>query len=165
VITNVRRAQDYLGRRMLIENPSTYLEFTHSEMPEPEFLVEVCRRADCGILLDVNNVYVNSVNHGIDPLAYLAAIPPELIGQIHLAGHTDKGTHLIDTHDTPVCGAVWSLYEVAARRSPGVPAMIERDGNIPEWSELEAEVRKLERIRTLASGPGSFPQPCRERSP
>jgi uncharacterized protein (UPF0276 family) len=147
VVDKVGRVQDRLRRRILLENPSSYVTFTASHIPEGEFLAEVARRADCGILLDVNNIYVSSTNHGWDPRAYLAAIPPERVAQIHLAGHSDHGTHLLDTHDHPVCEAVWQLYGEAIARFGGVATMIERDDDIPALDELVGE---LDRAREIA---------------
>jgi uncharacterized protein (UPF0276 family) len=146
VTDKVGRVQDRLGRRILLENPSSYVTFAASQIGEAEFLAEVARRADCGILLDVNNVYVSSTNHGWDPAAYLAAIPTERVGQIHLAGHSDHGTHLLDTHDHPICEAVWQLYGDALRRFGDVTSMIERDDHIPPLDELIAELDRARRI-------------------
>ena len=149
VVERVGRVQDRLGRRILLENPSSYVTFAASVIGEAEFLAEVARRADCGILLDVNNVYVSAQNHGWDAAAYLAAIPRERIGQIHLAGHTDHGSHLLDTHDTPVCAAVWDLYGDAVARFGAVSTMIERDDHIPPFGELVGE---LDHARRIARG-------------
>jgi uncharacterized protein (UPF0276 family) len=149
VVAKVGRVQDRLGRRILLENPSSYVTFAASHIPEAEFLAEVARRADCGILLDVNNVYVSATNHGWDAAAYLAALPVERVGQIHLAGHSDHGTHLLDTHDHPVCDAVWALYRDAVARFGPVAAMIERDDHIPGLDELVGE---LDRAREIAAG-------------
>lgn len=146
-VKNISHVQEFLGRRMLIENVSSYVEFEHSEMKEWEFLTEVARRADCGILLDINNVYVSAFNHGFDPLDYLSALPKERIGQIHLAGHSHNGTHLVDTHDAPVSDQVWALYRWVTEHFPLVSTMIERDGNIPEWSDLEKELLRIGEIR------------------
>ncbi|MBL4818845.1 MAG: DUF692 domain-containing protein [Deltaproteobacteria bacterium] len=147
VTDKVRRVQDYLGQQILIENPSTYIEFKASDMTEWEFLKELCEKADCGLLLDVNNVYVNSVNHGFDPVEYLKSIPVSRIGQIHLAGHSNQGDYLIDTHDAPVCSEVWELFEWTTKNLGFFSTMIERDGNIPEWEVLEQEVLKIHSIR------------------
>ena len=149
VVERVGRVQDRLGRRILLENPSSYVTFAASVIGEAEFLAEVARRADCGILLDVNNVYVSAQNHGWDAAAYLAAIPRERIGQIHLAGHTDHGSHLLDTHDSPVCAAVWDLYGDAVARFGAVSTMIERDDHIPPFGELVGE---LDHARRIARG-------------
>jgi uncharacterized protein (UPF0276 family) len=142
VVSRVAQVQDRLRRRILLENPSSYVTFAASEMGEAEFLVKVADRADCGILLDVNNVYVSCKNHGWDAESYLATIPPQRVGQIHLAGHSDRGTHLLDTHDHPVCDAVWELYRRAVARFGDVPTMIERDDRIPPLTELVDELTK-----------------------
>lgn len=150
VVARVGRVQDRLGRRILLENPSSYVTFAASELTEPAFLAEVARRADCGILLDVNNVYVSAMNHGWDPHAYLAALPVERVGQLHLAGHTDHGTHLLDSHDQPIGAAVWDLYRAAVARFGGVATMVERDDHIPPLDEL---IDELDRARALAAAP------------
>ena len=152
VVARVRAVQDILGRRILLENVSSYLAFHESRMTEWEFLAAIAQQADCLILLDVNNVYVSSVNHEFDPLAYLDGIPGERVQQIHLAGHESHGDYLIDTHDQPVPDAVWALYQEALRRYGHVPTMIERDANIPPLAELEAELRIARRLaeRTTA---------------
>jgi hypothetical protein len=141
VVARVGQVQEALGRQILLENVSSYLTFHASEMNEWEFLREVAQRADCAILLDINNIYVSSVNHGFDPLTYLQAIPADRVRQFHLAGHSDLGGHLIDTHDHPIVAPVWDLYAQAVARFGPVPTMIERDDNIPELSELVAELQ------------------------
>ncbi len=146
VVRRVETVQDRLGRQILIENVSSYLTFAHSAMPEWEFVAAVAERADCGILLDVNNVYVSAVNHGFDAERYVLAMPTDRVGQIHLAGHSDKGTHLLDTHDGHVVPAVWDLYRLAVRRCGRVSTLIEWDDRIPEWGVLCAEA---ERARTV----------------
>lgn len=153
VVDKVARVQDRLGRRILLENPSSYVTFAASQLGEAEFLAEVARRADCGILLDVNNVYVSCTNHGWDAQAYLAAIPVERVGQFHLAGHSDHGTHLLDTHDHPVCDAVWALYGDARARFGDVAMMIERDDHIPELAELVDELAIARRIQASTAAP------------
>jgi uncharacterized protein len=140
VAERVARVQDFLGSRILLENVSSYVSYRSSEMAEWEFLAEVARRADCLILLDVNNVYVSSVNHEFDPQAYLDAIPPERVRQIHLAGHENRGDLIVDTHDRAIVDPVWSLYEAARRRFGDVATMIERDADIPPLAELLAEL-------------------------
>jgi uncharacterized protein (UPF0276 family) len=140
VVARVGQVQDALGRQILLENVSSYLTFHASEMTEWEFLSEVALRADCNILLDINNIYVSSVNHGFDATDYLQAMPKSRVRQFHLAGHSDMGGHLIDTHDHPIVPAVWELYSQAVARFGAVPTMIERDDNIPELSELVAEL-------------------------
>lgn len=146
IVEKILVVQEYLGRRILLENVSTYAEFEGAEMPEWDFLREIARRSGCGILLDVNNIYVSAKNHGFNPLTYLKAIPPESVGQIHLAGHTNKGTHLIDTHDAHVCDDVWDLYHWVARSFPVASTMVEWDDKIPEWEILEEEVIQAKTI-------------------
>ncbi len=148
VTARVSAVQERLGRRILLENPSSYLAFRHSDLGEAEFLAEVARRADCGILLDVNNVFVSAHNHGFDASAYLAALPAERIGQIHLAGHAADGELLIDTHDAPVRDEVWALYGEAVRRFGARSTMIEWDAHVPPFDELAAE---LDRARGVAA--------------
>ena len=140
VVERVGQVQDALGRQILLENVSSYLTYRASDMSEWEFLREVAERADCAILLDINNIYVSSVNHGFDPLTYLQAMPSERVRQFHLAGHSDLGGHLIDTHDHPIVEPVWDLYCAAVTQFGAVPTMIERDDNIPSLSELVAEL-------------------------
>ena len=141
VVARVGQIQDALGRQILLENVSSYLAFQESDMSEWEFLREVAARADCAILLDINNIYVSSVNHGFDALTYLQAIPTDRVRQFHLAGHSDLGGHLIDTHDHPIVEPVWNLYRAAVAQFGAVPTMIERDDNIPALSELVAELQ------------------------
>jgi hypothetical protein len=148
VSANIRHAQDALGRTMLIENPSSYVSFP-GDMTEWEFLDAICSRTGCGLLLDVNNIYVSARNHGFDAQAYLSGIPAARVRQIHLAGHSRGRDLLIDTHDKPVPDPVWSLYASALDRIGPVATMIERDGDIPPLSDLLAE---LELARNLAQG-------------
>ena len=148
VVRNVRQVQDALGRRILLENVSSYLEYKDSRMSEWEFVDAVCEEADCLLLLDVNNIHVSSVNHGFDALDYLHAMPAHRVQQIHLAGHTDHGDHVIDTHDHPVAPAVWQLYREALLRFGDVATMIERDDHIPPLPELIAE---LDQARAVAA--------------
>jgi uncharacterized protein len=152
VVARVAQVQEALGRQILLENVSSYLSYRASEMSEWEFLSEVAQRADCAILLDINNIYVSSVNHGFDPLTYLRAIPKSKVRQFHLAGHSDMGGHLIDTHDHPIAAPVWDLYGAAVAHFGAVPTMIERDDNIPALGELVAELdiaRELSRSHGL----------------
>lgn len=146
VVERVQRVQDFLGRRLLLENVSSYVTYTASELSEWEFLAEIARRADCLILLDINNIYVSAYNHGFDPLDYLNAIPPERVQQFHLAGHSNLGDHIIDTHDHPVIDPVWQLYAHAVARCGNVSTMIERDDHIPPFDELFAELQTARRI-------------------
>jgi hypothetical protein len=147
VAGRVRAVQDWLGRPLVLENPSSYLEFRASEMPEWEFLGRLAELTGCGLLLDVNNVWVSSVNHGFDAVAYIDALPPERIVQMHLAGASDCGTHLIDTHDHPVAGPVWPLYARAQGRCGGVSTLLEWDARIPPYAELLAELGKAKLAR------------------
>jgi uncharacterized protein len=140
ISARIGEVQDVLGRQLLLENVSSYLTYRDSDMSEWEFLGEVARRTDCAVLLDINNIYVSSVNHNFDPLHYLHAIPKERVRQFHLAGHSDMDGHLIDTHDHPIAPAVWELYAAAVDHFGSVPTMIERDDNIPELHELVAEL-------------------------
>lgn len=137
---NIAVAQDALGRPMLFENPSSYVQFPDVGLTEWEFLAEMCRRTGCYLLLDVNNVFVSSRNHGFDASAYLAAIPADRVRQMHLAGHSQGETMLIDTHDHPVALDVWSLYEAASQRFGPVATMIERDDDIPPLDDLLQEL-------------------------
>jgi len=148
VADRIRRVQDRLGRRILIENVSSYLTYEHSTMPEWKFLASIAEEADCGILLDVNNIYVSAMNNGFDAIAYLDGVPANRIGQFHLAGHSDAGTHLVDTHDHPVPPQVWELYREAVRRFGRVSSLIERDDNIPELEELTAEANHARAIES-----------------
>jgi uncharacterized protein (UPF0276 family) len=144
-VERVSAVQDFLGRQIALENVSTYLSFAGSTMSEWEFLAQLAERADCGILLDVNNIYVSAANHDFDPATYLAAIPKDRVWQIHLAGHADKGTHLLDTHSRPVCDSVWSLYRQALERFGELASLVEWDEDIPAWDILEAECERAKR--------------------
>jgi len=149
VCTRVSEVQDVLGREFLIENPSTYLQFADSSIPEWEFLAEVARRTGCGLLLDVNNVYVNCMNHGFDAQHYLAALPVGSVREIHLAGHNIKrhagGEILIDTHGAPVSMPVWTLYRDALNRFGARPSLVEWDNDLPALDTLVNEARRAER--------------------
>lgn len=147
VVDRIDRIQVFLGRRILLENPSTYVRFQGETVPEAQFMAEMASRADCLILLDVNNIYVNARNHSFDARAYLAAIPADRVRQIHLAGHCDVGTHIVDTHDRAVIDPVWDLYADARRRFGAVATMIERDADIPPFADL---VDELDTARTIA---------------
>jgi uncharacterized protein (UPF0276 family) len=150
MVARIRDVQDALGRQILIENVSSYLQFTCSNIPEWEFLNSLAEESGCGILLDVNNVYVNACNHGFDAHAYLKALPRSAVKEIHLAGHTvrqiGRQEIRIDTHNTHVCDAVWDLYTIAAKRFPGVPTLIEWDADIPSLDVLVAEAHKADDI-------------------
>ncbi len=155
VVARVGQVQDALGRQILLENVSSYLTFHASEMTEWEFLREVASRADCNILLDINNIYVSSVNHGFDAMQYLRAMPRARVRQFHLAGHSDMGGHLIDTHDHPIVAPVWDLYERALELFGAVPTMIERDDNIPALGELVSELHVARALAAKQSYDGA----------
>ena len=146
VVDRVSRVQDILGRQLLLENVSSYISYVDSAMTEWEFLSAVAERADCLILLDINNVYVSAFNHEFDPRRYLDKIPLERVRQFHLAGHRNLGHCIVDTHDAPVIDPVWELYAHAIRRFGQVSTMIERDDNIPPFKELLAELDHARRI-------------------
>jgi uncharacterized protein (UPF0276 family) len=158
VARHVTHTQEVLQCRLLIENPSSYLRFAHSIIPEPEFLGELVRRTDCGLLCDVNNIYVSCCNLGGAPVAYLNALPVPAVGEIHLAGHAandaDGQTILIDDHGAPVSDAVWALYDRALARFGPVPTLIEWDTNIPELAVLCAEAHTAERFVQRAEEAG-----------
>lgn len=146
VVSRIQQVQDFLGRRILIENLSSYLSYTHSEMTEWEFLSAISQAADCLILLDINNVYVSGFNHGFDPHDYLRGIPSDRVQQIHLAGHVSYHNYILDTHDAPVVQPVWDLYRIAVQQFGEVSTMIERDDNIPSLVDLMDEVEYARRI-------------------
>jgi uncharacterized protein (UPF0276 family) len=146
IVSHVDQVQDTLKREMLLENPSTYLQFTGSTIPETEFLTEISRRTGCGLLLDVNNVFVQAKNHGTSPKAYLAAFPLARVKEIHLGGHDEQADEsgaplLIDAHGSPVADPVWSLYESVVARTGPLPTLIEWDNDVPDWAVLAAEAR------------------------
>jgi uncharacterized protein (UPF0276 family) len=147
VVERISRVQDFLGRRIAIENVSSYMEYACSEMSEWEFVAEMARRADCWLLLDVNNVFVSGINHTFIPSAFIDAIPAERVVQFHLAGHSEGTDCLIDTHDHAVCDEVWNLYGRAIERFGAISTMIERDDNIPPLKDLVAE---LDQARAIA---------------
>jgi uncharacterized protein len=150
LVERIRAVQDILGRPLVLENPSTYLTFRGSTMSEPEFLARMAEEADCALLLDVNNVWVTCKNHGLDPHAWLAAVPYERVVQVHIAGHTDKGTHLIDTHIGPVPDVVWELYAESVRLGGPRPTLLEWDAEIPAFEVVHAELEKAARYRPPA---------------
>jgi uncharacterized protein (UPF0276 family) len=149
VSDRIQAVQDYLGCRLLIENVSSYLTYIDSCMSEWEFLSAVAERADCLLLLDINNIYVSSFNHDFDPHDYLRGVPAERVQQFHIAGHRNHGDYLVDTHDEPVIDPVWELYAAACRRFGAVSTLIERDDNIPPLTEL---LEELDQARRIAAG-------------
>ncbi|MGH9364362.1 MAG: MNIO family bufferin maturase [Thermoanaerobaculia bacterium] len=152
VVARVKTVSDFLERPLILENASTYAEFTTSSMTEWDFFARLMDEADCGMLLDVNNVYVSSYNHGFDPIAYLDAVPPERVVQYHLAGHTNKGTHIIDTHNDYVIDEVWKLYAHSVKRTGNVSTLLEWDADIPEFEIVHAEALKARAYRDERAG-------------
>ena len=155
---NIDHAQEAFGRRLLVENPSTYVTFRHSTIPEAEFMAALARRTGCGILLDINNIHVSATNNGFDADAYLATIPADAVGEVHLAGHTvrtiDRDTVLIDDHGSAVSDAVWHLYAAALRRLGPRPTLIEWDTRIPPLDVLLGEAHKATAVLVEAAGSG-----------
>ena len=150
VCDHVDAVQSALGRRMLLENPSTYVLFEQSTIPEVDFLRDVATRTGCGLLLDVNNVFVSCTNHRLDPRAWLAAFPLDAVGEIHLGGHAEEelpsGPLLIDAHGTPVADPVWALYAEVIARAGRIPTLVEWDNDLPEWPVLRAEAARAQSI-------------------
>jgi uncharacterized protein (UPF0276 family) len=156
VVQRIEIVQDLLERRIVLENPSTYVGFAGSTMAEWEFVARMAEEADCGLLLDVNNVYVSATNHDYEPADYIRAVPAARVVQFHLAGHTDLGTHIIDTHDGQVVDPVWELFRLAHQITGGVATLLEWDANIPPFPVVHAEVLKARRFMNSASdGPPS----------
>ncbi len=155
VVGRIAQVQDFLGRRIAIENVSSYVTFAESEMDEWTFVRELARRADCWLLLDVNNVFVSGYNHDFDPHEFLRSIDVDRVVQFHLAGHEDRGTHKIDTHDEPVSEEVWALFAEAWRRFGPVSTMIERDDKFPPFAELLAELQRAREIAASVSKMGA----------
>jgi hypothetical protein len=147
VVGKIQKVQDFLGRQILIENVSSYLTYKHSEMTEWDFITQIAERADCFVLLDINNIYVSAFNHGFSAQTFLTSIPKHRVKQFHLAGHLNKGDHIIDTHDAPVIDPVWALYAQALTHFGKISTMIERDDNIPA---LEVLIQELEQAKHIA---------------
>lgn len=146
VARRIREVQDFLERRILIENVSSYVNYQQSTMPEWEFISAISEEADCHILLDINNIYVSSVNHEFNPIDYIHHVPAERVYQFHLAGHLNKGNYIIDTHDHDVVKPVWDLYEASLKRIGLVSTMIERDDHIPPLAEVMKELEQAKKI-------------------
>lgn len=142
IAARIHKVQDFLGRPLILENPSTYVGFQETTLEEPDFLRALAQQTGCGLLLDVNNVYVSCFNAGTDPLKYLQGFPMEYVVQMHIAGHSHYGTHIIDTHDQPVRSEVWDLYAIAFHASNGASTLLEWDGNIPDFDTCHAELLK-----------------------
>lgn len=145
IVENIQQAQEYLGKRIMVENPSCYIAFEHSTMSELEFISELLNRADCYLLLDINNAFVNQFNLGWDAQELIQNLPLERVKEIHLAGHTNYGDYLVDTHSDYVCSEVWELYEALIKKKE-IPTQIEWDNHIPEFSELLSEAHKAQQI-------------------
>jgi len=150
IASRVDAIQEFLGRRILLENVSSYVSYKESELTEWEFLSEIAHRADCLILLDVNNIYVSAYNHGFDAEQYLAGVPAERVQQIHIAGHSHCGDYIVDTHDADVIDPVWALYAKAIERLGPVSTMIERDDHIPPLADLVTELEQARRVAAVA---------------
>jgi len=152
LVARIREVQDVLENPLVLENPSTYLEFAHSAIPEPEFLAAMARESGCGLLIDVNNVFVCASNHGFDAADYLRRLPWDHVVYFHLAGHTDHGSYRLDTHDGPVCDEVWDLYGLAHELSGGRSTLVEWDASIPTFDEVHGEAKKAARFRDAGVG-------------
>jgi uncharacterized protein (UPF0276 family) len=164
VVERIRIVQDLLERPLVLENPSSYVTFAASTMGEAEFVARMAEEADCGLLLDVNNVFVSARNHDFDAVDYLERIPHERVVQMHLAGHTNCGTHLIDTHDGPVIDSVWDLFRRANRMTGSVSTLLEWDARIPEFPVVHQEILKAKRVLAAVSRSlGSQPDPVERR--
>lgn len=150
ICDNIDQVQNYFGRSILTENPSSYVSYTIDEMPEYEFMNEIAKRSGCALLLDINNIYVQSINHGFNATHYIDKIKPAYVKELHLAGHTERkfedGIILVDTHNRPVCDDVWALYEHAITKFGPVPTLIEWDGDIPALNTLTGESDKAQTI-------------------
>lgn len=143
ISSRIQQVQDYLGQKIAIENVSSYVQYKNSDVTEWEFLSALSQKADCLLLLDINNIYVNSFNHGFDPHNFIQGIPVDRVQQFHLAGHTNKGDVILDTHDSPIVENVWKLYEMALKRFGNVSTLIERDDRFPPFSELLEELAQV----------------------
>ena len=165
VVGRIRTVQEVLERQLVLENPSSYVEFVDSTMTEWEFITRMADEADCGLLLDVNNVFVSSVNHDFDPVEYVESVPHERVVQFHLAGHTNMGDYCIDTHDGHVIDPVWDLYRRAYKLTGGVSTFLEWDAKIPPFPELHAEVLKARAYMgdQLESLPEPVPAPAADK--
>ena len=146
-VQRIQRVQDYLGRQLVVENVSSYLQYQASDLTEWEFINAIADESGCGILLDVNNIHVNAFNHGFDAAVYLNAINPQHVKQVHLAGHEHRGTHILDTHGSAINGDVWCLYAKAIQRFGALPTLIEWDQNIPPLATLLAEAAKADEVQ------------------
>jgi uncharacterized protein (UPF0276 family) len=166
IVSRIKEVQDYLERPIALENPSTYLEFKTSHIPEAEFITRMAQESGCNLLLDVNNVYVTCYNHRLDAKAYIDALPLDRVIQIHLSGHTNKGTHIIDTHDDHVVDEVWALYKYVVHKAGRTPnTMVEWDDNIPEFKDLYAELGKAKDAAKNAKNYAPLPDLAKQEAP
>ncbi len=166
IVTRIKQVQDYLERPLALENPSTYLEFKTSHIPEAEFIARMVEESGCNLLLDVNNVYVSCYNHHLDAKAYIDAIPLDRVIQIHLSGHSNMGTYIVDTHDDHVVDEVWALYRYVVHKANRIPnTMIEWDGKIPEWNVLYAELDKAKAAARTAADYAPLPDLAKKETP
>ena len=166
IVSRIKQVQDFLGRPIALENPSTYLEFKTSHIPESVFIAEMAKQSGCHLLLDANNVYVTCYNHRLDPKIYIDALPLDKVAQIHLSGHSNMGTHIIDTHDDHVVDAVWSLYQYVVHKAGHVPnTMVEWDDNIPEFDVLYAELGKAKIAAKNAQHYAPLPDLAKSETP
>ena len=166
IVSRITQVQDFLGRPIALENPSTYLEFKTSHIPESEFIAQMAKQSGCHLLLDVNNVYVTCYNHRLDPKSYIDALPLDKVAQIHLSGHTNKGTHIIDTHDDHVVDEVWQLYKYVVHKAGCVPnTMVEWDDNIPEFDVLYTELGKAKSAAQDAQHYAPLPDLAKQEAP
>lgn len=146
IVNRIDEVQNYMGRKMLIENVSSYVSFKESTMTEWDFISDIAKRSGCGILLDINNIYVNAFNHGFNALDYLEGVPAQYVSQFHLAGHTNNGTYLVDTHSAKMLDATWDLYRLALQKFKHVPTMVEWDAEIPTFDVLLSEINRAKEI-------------------
>jgi len=166
IVSRIQQVQDFLGRPIALENPSTYLEFKTSCIPENEFIAEMARESGCHLLLDVNNIYVTCYNHRLDAKAYIDALPLDKVVQIHLSGHSNKGTHIIDTHDDHVVDGVWQLYKYVVHKGGRTPnTMVEWDDNIPQFDVLYAELSKAKLAAKDAKNYVTLPDLAKQEAP
>ena len=156
MVNRIMQVQDFLGERILVENVSSYMRFADSSIPEVEFISEVARQADCYLLIDMNNIYVNHINLGLDAMAYIEQLPHQRIREVHLAGYEDKGDFLLDAHNNPVSAPVWQLYQQLLKFVPQVPALIEWDNDIPPLQRILQEARHAEEIIVQSAGQLSY---------
>lgn len=163
IVGRIKNVQDFLGRPLVLENPSTYLEFKASQIPEWEFIAEMADKSDCALLLDVNNVYVSCFNHGWDEKTYIDSLPKDRIVQIHIAGHENKGNHIVDTHEGPIIDPVWALYNYVIATLGQISTLVEWDTNIPDFETVAEEVTRARKFAELAQAPNDLPSHLQQK--